>query len=202
MNPTADQLLLQQIRGGDASAWEQCIARFEGRLLAFVRKRLGDQALAEDVVQETFVGFLTSLPNFDPSQSLEAFLFSIATYKLTDVLRRKGRRPALSLTAAQSSGGAVELAGPSRKASSLYRSREESVVRGEKLRRCLARLIEDWLQARSYERLKCVELLFVLGWPNKRVAATLGISEQAVANHKFFVISKLKESGADGVASE
>lgn len=195
MSDVADQLLLQQIRAGDAAAWEQCIARFEGRLLGFVRKRLGNQAQAEDVVQDTFVGFLTSLPNFDPSQSLEAFLFSIATYKLTDVLRRQGRRPTLPLLMPSESGRANEPLGPSRKASSLYRSREQSVVRGEKLRRCLAGLVEEWLQSRNYERLKCVELLFVLGWPNKRVAEFMGISEQAVANHKFFVISKLKDVG-------
>lgn len=195
MNSAADLLLLQQIRAGDAAAWEQCIARFEGRLLAFVRKRLGDQTQAEDVVQETFIGFLNALPNFDPSQSLEAFLFSIATYKLTDVLRRKGRRPTLPLLIASTTGQSSEPAGPSRKASSLYRSREQQIVRGEKLRRCLAGLIAEWQQARNYERLKCIELLFVLGWPNKRVAEALGITEQAVANHKFFVVSKLKEIG-------
>ncbi len=195
MPDLADQLLLQQIRAGDAAAWEQFIAKFEGRLLGFVSKRLGDQTQAEDVVQETFVGFLTSLPNFDPSQSLEAFLFSIATYKLTDVLRRKGRRPTLPLLVSSESGRSTEPAGSSRKASSLYRSRERSIIRGEKVRQCLAGLIDEWRQSRNYERLKCAELLFVLGWPNKRVAEFMGISEQAVANHKFFVVGKLKEVG-------
>lgn len=195
MKASADHVLLQQIRAGEAAAWEQLIARFEGRLLAFVRKRLVNQAQAEDVVQETLIGFLTSLPNFDASQSLEAFLFSIAAYKLTDVMRRQGRRPTLPLHVSTQSGHLAEPAGPSRKASSLYRSRELQVIRGERLRRCLAGLIDEWRQTRNYERLKCVELLFVLGWPNKRVAEALALSEQAVANHKFFVVSKLKELG-------
>ena len=44
-------------------------------------------------MQETFVGFLTSLPNYDPARPLEGYLFSIAAHKLTDVMRRQGRRP-------------------------------------------------------------------------------------------------------------
>ena len=38
------------------------------------------------------------------------------------------------------------------------------------------------------------ELLFVLGWSNKDVANRMKISEQAVANHKHFVVTKLKEA--------
>ena len=39
-----------------------------------------------------------------------------------------------------------------------------------------------------------MELLFVLGWANKAAAQRLRISEQAVANHKSFVVKKLKET--------
>src|SRR5690606_10388237 len=76
-------------------AWKDCIARYEGRLIAFVESRLRDRAQAEDVVQETFLGFLTGLANYDDRTPLDAFLFAIAAHKLTDLLRRMGRRPAL-----------------------------------------------------------------------------------------------------------
>jgi RNA polymerase sigma-70 factor (ECF subfamily) len=39
-----------------------------------------------------------------------------------------------------------------------------------------------------------VELIFVLGWPNRDVARRLNLTEQAVANHKFFVLQKLREA--------
>jgi DNA-directed RNA polymerase specialized sigma24 family protein len=89
----ADRLLIARIRAGEQEAWAECIARFEGRLLAFVDSRLRDKAASEDVVQETFLGFLVGLPNYDDTTPPETFLFSIAAHKLTDVLRRKGRRP-------------------------------------------------------------------------------------------------------------
>ena len=62
------------------------------------------------------------------------------------------------------------------------------------MRDCLQSLVNQWLQNGEMERLQCAELLFVLGWPNKDVAHRLGISEKAVANHKFFIVSKLKQS--------
>ena len=93
----SDSLLISRIRDGQAEAWNELIARFEGRLLAFVQSRTRQRASAEDVVQEAFVGFLTSLPNYDASRSLESYLFSIAAHKLTDLLRREGRRPTVPL---------------------------------------------------------------------------------------------------------
>src|SRR6266436_1005607 len=93
MSSEGDRLLVQQIRQGDARAWDGLIARYEGRLLAFVDRRLHDRPASEDVVQETFVGFLHSLPNFDDKRELQTYLFTIASYKLTDHLRRTGRHP-------------------------------------------------------------------------------------------------------------
>src|SRR5204862_2532887 len=89
MSSESDRLLIQQIRQGDAQAWQHLIARYEGRLLAFVDRRLHDRAASEDIVQETFVGFLNSLPNFDERRELQTYLFTIASYKLTDHLRRQ-----------------------------------------------------------------------------------------------------------------
>ena len=85
----ADQFLIQRIRAGDQSAWRQLIERFDGRLHAFARSRLASKSDADDLVQETFVGFIQSLPAYDPSQSLETYLFTILRHKLYDQFRRK-----------------------------------------------------------------------------------------------------------------
>ena len=93
MSSEDDRLLVQQIRHGDARAWDHLIACYEGRLLAFVHRRVQDRAASEDIVQETFIGFLTSLPNFDERRALQTYLFTIASHKLTDHLRKTGRHP-------------------------------------------------------------------------------------------------------------
>src|SRR6187401_2299324 len=101
----ADSLLVERIRPGEADAWNDLIARYEGRLLAFVESRLGRRAPSEDIVQESFVGFLNSLPNYDGRRPLESYLFSICAYKLTDHLRREGRRPAVPLSGSTDTSG-------------------------------------------------------------------------------------------------
>ena len=104
----ADSELVQRIRSGDTDAWGELISRYEGRLLAFAESRLRNRDVGEDIVQEAFIGFLTSLPNYDGKRPLESYLFTICAHKLTDHLRREGRRPTLSLSnTATTSGGDV-----------------------------------------------------------------------------------------------
>lgn len=195
----SDRQLVQRIREADAEAWQQCIDEFEGRLLAFARTRLQDKSAAEDIVQETFMGFLKALPNYDERTPLESWLFSIASHKLIDHMRRTGRRPVLPL---QISGSGSddrrqrELTGPGRAASSLLRSQERHGAESRIIEDCLRSLIDSFKSDGAWERLQCVELIFVLGWANKDVARRLNITEQAVANHKFFVVSKLKDAAA------
>ena len=52
--------------------------------------------------------------------------------------------------------------------------------------------ISRWQQRGDWEKVRCTELLFVRGWPNKEVADRLGISEQKVANHKFDFLARLR----------
>jgi RNA polymerase sigma-70 factor (ECF subfamily) len=191
-----DRLLVERIRRGEPLAWEEFIARYEGRLLAFAESRVGRRAAAEDVVQEALLGFLVSLPNYDESTPLESWLFSITAHKLTDALRREGRRPTIPLYLSGTTSGYDEPPGDARAASSLARSQERRVAEQQIIGGCLRSLIAGWVQKGEFERLKCIELLFVLGLPNKDAALRLGISEQAVANHKHFVVAKLKEAAA------
>ena len=187
-----DSLLVRRIRAGDGEAWSQLIARFEGRLLAYVQPRAGNREAAEDIVQETFIGFLTSLPNYDSRRSLESYLFSIAAHKLTDHLRREGRRPTLPLAAGQASSSRWELAGPGRAASSVARSGERRRLEEDALAAAIAQQLEQWRTRGDWRKIQCAELLFVRGWTNKEVARRLEVSEQAVANYKFEFVSKLR----------
>ena len=191
----ADQFLVERIAEGDAGAWEELIARYEGRLLAFVEHRLKNRGSAEDIVQETFIGFLNSLPNYDRRRPLESYLFSICAYKLTDHLRREGRRPALAMSQArdQSSQAAWQvLAEKARPASSIARSGERKGIEEQAIVTALREQISKWRQRGDWLKLQCIELLFVAGLGNKEVAQQLHVSEQQVANFKFDFLSRTK----------
>ena len=76
----------------------------------------------------------------------------------------------------------------------MMRSSEKAKSEATVIESCLRDLIQDFKTNGAWERLHCVELIFVLGWANKDVAVRLNTTEQAVANHKFFVVTKLKEA--------
>lgn len=189
----AEKLLIRQVRSGDAQAWRQLIERFEGRLLAFVDSRLRDRSASEDVVQETFVGFLTSLPHYDEKRDLEAYLFSIAAHKLTDHLRKQGRRPIDQFGSDDHGRPLDEVPGDGRAASSIARSDERRAAEERLLTDALGQLVREWFARSDYDRLRCMELLVVKGWANKDVAKHLGMTEQAVASYKFQTISRLRD---------
>ncbi|HEY2838002.1 MAG TPA: sigma-70 family RNA polymerase sigma factor, partial [Pirellulales bacterium] len=188
----ADSLLVERIRRGESDAWDDLIARYEGRLLAFVESRLGRRGPSEDIVQESFVGFLNSLPNYDGRRPLESYLFSICAYKLTDHLRREGRRPAMPFSSASDSGGDWQVSDSARRASSIARSGERKTLEEKAIHEALAEQIDRWRDKGEWTKLMCAELLFVRGWANKDVAEELDITEQQVANYKFDFIARLR----------
>jgi RNA polymerase sigma-70 factor, ECF subfamily len=195
MSSNSDRFLIQQIRQGDGRAWETLIARYEGRLLAFVDRRLHDRASSEDVVQETFVGFLNSLPNYDDERELQTYLFTIASHKLTDHLRRVGRHPMRPLSDSSSSegGDSSQPRADQPAASSLVRSQERRDLESAAVSNCLGQILTQWRDRGDFIRLKVLELLWVKGWANRDVASFLKITEQQVANFRFAAVRKLHD---------
>jgi RNA polymerase sigma-70 factor, ECF subfamily len=186
--------MVDQIRIGDPQAWQSFIAKFEGRLLSYVEHRLSDRSHAEDIVQETFIGFLNSLPNFDGRRSLENYLFSICSYKLTDHLRRIGRKPVRSIDISTGSGTlGNRLPGNERVASSIARSAENREQSEAAIVRVLREQIDKWKKQDDWLKLTCLELVIVAGRPNREVAQFLNVSEQKVANYKSDFVTRTKQ---------
>ncbi len=200
--PDPHATLIDAIRAGDAGAWQSLIAKFEGRLLAFAESRLRDRASSEDIVQETFIGFLTSLPNYDSRRPLEGYLFSICAYKLTDHLRKVGRRPPLVSTRSREGDDlTMQLPGSARVASSIVRSGERKRLEEEAVAEATRDSIQRWKERGDWQKLRCLELLLVCGLANKDVAQRTGLTEQQVANLKsdFYIRLKsiIQRSGLD-----
>ena len=143
------------------------------------------------------------MPNYDGKRPLESYLFSICAYKLTDHLRREGRRPALPFSARDDSQTPWDPASPARAASSIARSAERTELEEKALVEALQHQVDRIRQRGEWAKLECLELLFVGGWANKDVATELGLSEQQVANFKFDFLANLrKQIRKQGLSSD
>lgn len=188
----SDRLLVDAIRRGEPHAWHELIARYEGRLRAFLHRRIKNPDVCDDLVQDAFIGFLTSLPNYDDSRELQTYLFTIASYKLTDHLRRQGRHPLQQATEdAAGNDPLTQKADVRPAASSVARDGERRQLEEDAVAGCLGELIGEWMEKDEFSRVQVLELLFVKGWGNKDVAQHLGHSEQQIANIRFAAVKKL-----------
>lgn len=196
----ADAYFIEAIQRGDDSAWREVISRYEGRLISFARRRLAQTSEAEDIVQDTFMGLLRSLPSYDRRRSLETYLFAILRNKLTDHFRAAsaaGPRQSLeSVADAQIEDAPVSLDTPSRRVA----QDEETARQRSALAACLRQYVEQCQQQRRFEELIIVEMLVVLGMRNKEVAADLDLTETAVAGVKFRVLERWRELMAGACA--
>jgi len=197
MTGESDRLLVQQIRAGGTKsdeAWEELVSRYEGRLRAYVRRRLRDHSASDDAVQETFIGFLNSLANYDERRDLQTWLFTIASHKVTDQMRKYGRRPYQVGSEADEEQLGRAADDRQRAASSIARSQERVDLEIEAVSRALREIVRVFQDKGDYVRIQVLELLFVKGWANWQVAEYLKVSEQQVANYRFAAVKKLTES--------
>jgi RNA polymerase sigma-70 factor (ECF subfamily) len=193
MSTESDRLLVQRIRSNDQKAWTEIDRRYRGRLTAYVRRRLKDHASVEDVVQETFIGFANSLVNYDDKRDLQTWLFTIAAHKVTDQLRRMGRRPVTTGTDTEDEMVGQTADDRQRPASSLARSAEQREKEEESLGLALREMVRELVSRSEYAKLMALELMYVKGWRNQDVATTLKMSEQDVANLRFQAKKRLRD---------
>jgi RNA polymerase sigma factor (sigma-70 family) len=94
--------LIRDTRIAQAAAGER------GRLLAFIRRRVGSDSQAEDILQDVFYQLLTSYSVTEPLEQMTGWLFIVARNKIIDWYRR--RRPGDRALHEVIDGGPVTLA--------------------------------------------------------------------------------------------
>ena len=202
----ADQYLIEQIRSRQSDGWSQLVSRYQGRLLAFARGKINRREDAEDLVQETFIGFLQSLPRFRAELSLETFLFMILRRKIIDHFRGKPSRTCslqdLGHSSSDDSSRAIEIASDDPTAS-VYVSRDEQA---DALRSILAGALDEVVgemqRNENFRDLQIIEMLFYANLRNKEAAKIINLDEKHVALIKHRVLNQLRASVTRAKVSE
>ena len=80
-----------------------------GRLKNFIRKRVNDEADAEDILQEVFFEFVEAYRLMKPIEQAGAWLFRVARNRIIDRFRRRKTRPAADVIADPDDDGEYRL---------------------------------------------------------------------------------------------
>jgi len=90
--PAADERdLVRRLRAGDRAAFSTLVVRHGGAILRLAMSFVKDRALAEEVVQETWLAALDHLDAFEGRSAVRTWLFHIAANKARTRLSREGR---------------------------------------------------------------------------------------------------------------
>jgi RNA polymerase sigma-70 factor, ECF subfamily len=152
---------------GSEQAFEQIVRRYQRPVLSLLVRLTGDQSLAEDLAQETFIKAFRSLAAFDTTRRLSSWLFRIAHNTGIDALRRA------RAAHAQPTLGAVQA--PADVPAPTAPDPLERQALGHALERALARLRPDQRTA--------VVLRYEEGMPFDEIGRVLGIPEATARSH-------------------
>ena len=88
-----DGHLAARIAEGDRGVLEELFRQYAGAVKSMAMRVIRDETLAEDVVQDTFLGFWKAPTKYDPSRgSLRTFLLTIAHRRAVDIVRSEVAR--------------------------------------------------------------------------------------------------------------
>lgn len=73
---------------GDARAFASIVSRYKAPLYRFIRRYVGNEDDAYDLLQQTYVAAWSSLSRYDPERPLRTWLHAIAINKCRDHARK------------------------------------------------------------------------------------------------------------------
>jgi RNA polymerase sigma-70 factor (ECF subfamily) len=194
---SADAHNIERLQAMDEAAWARLQDAYCRRIYFFVKRYVQDHQTAEDLTQDVFLGAVRGISAFDPTYTLDQFLFGIAKNRVIDHHRK--HKIALVAPKADDDGDKSRI-WLENMANSSTTAPKDAAVHGEDLRRqrrvlkdILRRFVGELWDQREFQKLMVLEYLFVLGGRNKDAAARFGIEdEKAVAGVKFRAIEKLR----------
>ena len=163
----------------------EAIAREEGRLRAFVRRRVPEAADAEDILQDVFYELVLAYRLMKPIEHVTAWLFRVARNRMTDLFRKRRSVPLADVAAAADEDGerlALEElipspdAGPEAAYARAVLLEELSTALGELPEAQRAVFVAHELEGRSF----------------KELAAATGVSVNTLLSRKHYAVLHLR----------
>lgn len=95
---TSDEDLMLQFQNGSREAFEELFARYRQPLYRFFRRRILNDARADDLTQETFLAVIRAKVRYEPRALVRTYLFGIALKQVSADRRWQTRQAAAPLS--------------------------------------------------------------------------------------------------------
>jgi RNA polymerase sigma-70 factor, ECF subfamily len=192
--PSSDDLsLVDRLRAGDEAAFMSLLEQLQPAMLRVARMSVSTTAVAEEVVQEAWLGVLRGLDGFEGRSSLRTWIFRI----LTNIAKTRGHREGRSLPFASLAGDDLEAPAvdPNRFDTPVDSSRGHwstlpddwtGVPEDRLLGRETSEIIGKAIQSLPPMQAEVIRLRDALGWSSEEVRNALDLTEtnQRVLLHR------------------
>ncbi len=194
--PTDDLHLVEALRAGDEGAFTSLLDRFHGPMMRVAMIYVGNHEVAEEVVQETWMGVLHGLNRFEGRSSLRTWIFTILANRAKTRGEREGRSIPFSSLWDPDAESAEPAVDPSRfrPADSplwpggwlSFPNSWDEIPENYLLSQETRALVEEVIVALPPAQAEVITLRDVEGWSSEEVCNVLSISEtnQRVLLHR------------------
>jgi RNA polymerase sigma-70 factor (ECF subfamily) len=191
-NEATDEVLMIRFQRGDRTAFTSLVRRHQTPLFNFALRQLGAQAVAEEVVQDTFVRVVQNATEFKHEARFTTWVYTILRNLCIDQLRRRALRRHPSLDERSSRGGAEE--GPTLlEQTADTRASVEREATGVELKEKIARAVE----ALPEEQKEVFLLREISNLPFKEIASITGVPENTVKSRMRYALERLQQALCD-----
>lgn len=163
-----DAMLLEALRAGDEQAFATLVDRYHTRLLRFAESLVPSRAVAEEAVQDTWLGVVRGVARFEGRSSVKTWLFRILANRASTAGTREPRNAPLATddvldSRFDASGGWVEPPAPWADA---VDDRIVATELAERIKACLPQLPDAQRQVlvlRDIEGIEAADVCELLG---------------------------------------
>ena len=182
LEQASDEALAAQVAKGNSSALEILYDRHASTILAISLKVTGDQAAAEDVLQETFWRVWRSAATYQSQRgSFTGWLFRIARNLAIDAYRRRNVRPQVFTVTDDSDSMIDQMADPDADVA----EQAQTVLKNGQVRTALAALPRVQRQV--------IEMAYFYGMTRQEIAEITGEALGTIHTRARLGLQKLRE---------
>jgi RNA polymerase sigma-70 factor (ECF subfamily) len=181
MFETDDWLIKQILLEKDRAAGEKLVDRYYKKIYREVYLKTGDEELAKDLTQESFIQILKNLHMFDSSKaSFKTWIITIARHKVIDYMRSRQHHEIMMTEILED-----------------YEQEDSVNLEQQVADRMAAARVENLLETEEAESIDIFRMKAQQGYSFSEVSSATGMAGSSVKKRYYSVVKKLRKELRD-----